>query len=63
MRYELLNHNDFGLRRIGLIKANDIKPCSICGNDTRYIDYCTECRVCSTECMDEQNGWLNENCR
>ena len=63
MKYEELNVTDNELRNKSLIKSDNIKPCSQCGNGTHYIDYCTEQRICSEECMYKQNTWLNENCR
>jgi hypothetical protein len=37
----------------GVLKSDDFKPCFECGEDTNYIDICTESRCCSTECMEK----------
>ena len=33
-----------------VIKCKDVKPCSVCGCDTHYIDFIYETRLCSEEC-------------
>lgn len=60
MKYESLNLTEEELRSRCLIKTENEKPCWICHEDTAYIDYCTEQRVCSEECMSIQNKKLSQ---
>lgn len=34
--------------------------CHRCGKPTRFIEYASEGRFCSEECLDEFYDWLNE---
>ena len=55
MLYEKLNLSEEVLRKKCLIKGDVEKPCAICGNLTRFIDYTSEQHICSEECMKEQD--------
>lgn len=55
MLYEKLNLSEEVLQKKCLIKGDVDKPCAICGNLTRFIDYTSEQHICSEECMKEQN--------
>ena len=49
---------DEELRSKSIIRVNNKKPCHICGENTRYIDFCYETRICSTECQ----GIIDKEC-
>lgn len=36
-----------------IIKADKSEPCAVCGEPTKFIDYCFETRLCSEECQKE----------
>ena len=42
-----------------ILSKKDMK-CLICGETTRYIDYCGECAICSSECMEKFNKIVDE---
>ena len=42
--------NDSNLIGCTVIKDELEKPCIICKENTKYIDYCCEARICSEEC-------------
>ena len=45
-----MKFTDKDLKTKSLIKSKEKKPCLICKQDTEYIDWCSESRLCSTEC-------------
>ena len=45
-----MKFTDKDLKTKSLIKSKEKKPCLICKQDTEYIDWCSEYRLCSTEC-------------
>lgn len=64
MKYEDLKLSDIELRKQHtLVRARSKKPCSICHQQTEFIEFCSESYICSEECMEKLNSWLNENCR
>lgn len=63
MKYENTVYTEKELNDLCLIKGKTKANCSQCGEFTAYIDYCTEQYICSQECMDKQNEWLNKYCR
>lgn len=40
-------------RDYGVIKAENKEQCVVCGEETNFIDYCFEARLCSEECQDK----------
>ena len=62
VKYPNAKHTDV-IREHGLLVADDLKPCRMCNEETKFIDFCIEGRICSEECSDKLNGWLNEHCR
>ena len=46
----IMKFTDKDLKTKSLIKSKEKKPCLICKQDTEYIDWCSEYRLCSTEC-------------
>lgn len=61
MKYEDLNLPEEELANKGLLKGDDKYPCIMCKEPTNFIDY-SEARICSEECMNEWNQWLNDHC-
>lgn len=45
------NENNVGNR--SLIKGDGVTKCKVCGEETYYIDYCTEKGICSIECYEK----------
>ena len=45
-----MKFTDKDLKTKSLIKSKEKKPCLICKQPTEYIDWCSEYRLCSTEC-------------
>lgn len=41
------------LKKYTLIVSEEEKPCMMCKENTKYIDYCCEGRLCSSECSDK----------
>lgn len=58
MKYEEMNISEKELREHTLIKAKDKKKCFICSYRTQYIEFCSEVRICSEECMRKFNQLL-----
>lgn len=61
MKFEELKISEKQLQeKYSIIKADEEKICAYCGVPTKYIDYCFEQRVCSTECQDKLDKKYNE---
>lgn len=60
MKYENMELSEDELNDICIIKCSNESKCSICGELTKYIDYCTESYICSEDCMNIQNEKLVE---
>lgn len=45
--------NDNNMDKYTLMKCDTSKPCMICGENTNFLDYCCEARVCSINCYDK----------
>lgn len=47
-----------------VMKVDTIYKCGECGDETHYVDYCTEGAICSHECyddrMDKLTKWARE---
>jgi len=48
-----MKFQDSDLDKYTLMKSETLGKCSMCKEDTYYIDYCCEGRMCSTECHDK----------
>ncbi len=42
--------NEDNKRNYTVIECKTVRPCSICGCNTHYIDFICETRICSEEC-------------
>lgn len=47
-RFEYMN-----LEYYTIIESTSYSKCRVCDEETKYIDYCCECAICSTECYNE----------
>ena len=58
-----MKFTDKDLNTKNLIKCDDLEPCNVCKEPTKYIEYCYEVRCCSEECVkkldDDYNEWIN----
>ena len=45
--------NDYILSAYTIVKDEIEKSCIVCKENTKYIDYCLETRICSEECYVE----------
>lgn len=43
---------DEDMKKYSLIKSNHMEKCMNCDEQTEYIEYCCEGRLCSSECHD-----------
>jgi len=53
------------IKENSLLVSNSAEPCIICGEPTKFIDFCFidfcgECRICSEECSKEFNNMVNK---
>lgn len=53
--------NDKEAFQSAILISDEEKPCTMCGEMTRYIDYFSEGRMCSEECMSELDKLVAEN--
>lgn len=60
MRWEQMNLAEQSLSNKCLIKVKCVFPCAMCGAPTSYIDFCSEQRICSEECMNVQNNVIRK---
>lgn len=45
--------NDNNIDRYTIMKCDTFKPCMICKEDTNFLDYCCEARICSIDCYEK----------
>ena len=55
-----MKFQDSDLDKYTLMKGKELDKCFICKEETYYIDYCCEGRLCSSECHDLFYEQLNE---
>lgn len=60
MRWEQMSLTEQTLRDKSLIKAKCVFPCAVCNTPTSYIDFCSEQRICSEECMHILNDTISK---
>ena len=42
------------------IEADVERPCTVCGEMTRFVEYCVERPLCSQRCIDKFYDWIYE---
>ena len=57
----IMKFQDSDLEKYTLMKSKKLEKCFICKEETYYIDYCCEGRLCSSECHDIFYKKLKEN--
>lgn len=45
-----LKFKECDIKKYTLLKSEKEMPCMMCKENTKFIDYCCEGRLCSTEC-------------
>lgn len=60
MRWEQMSLEGQSLQDKCLMKVKCVSPCAVCGTPTCYIDFCSEQRICSEECMNVQNDIIRK---
>jgi len=53
---------DGDMKRYTLIKSKDKKGCTMCYNQTEYIDYICESRMCSAKCSEVFYKMMDQSC-
>ena len=53
--------NDSNLTGYTVVKDELKKPCIICKENTKYIDYCCEVRICSVKCYKKLTKTIQTN--
>ena len=56
-----MNFSSENMVKYNVIKIESTVKCSICNKDTNYLDYWSDNRFCSTECLDKYYKWLKQN--
>ena len=56
-----MKFTDNDMCNYNLMKSEADKPCLICGDDTKYIEYCSEGRMCSKLCHDKFYDLVGKN--
>lgn len=55
---------NFSIENMGkhnVMKIKSSVKCSICNKETSYVDYWSDNKFCSTECLDKYYKWVREN--
>jgi len=55
-----MKFQDSDLDKYTLMKGKELGQCFICKEETYFIDYCCEGKLCSSECHDKYYEQLNE---
>lgn len=56
-----MNFNGENMGKYNVIKVKLTVKCSVCNKETNYVDYWSDNKFCSTECLDKYYGWLKQN--
>ena len=56
-----MKFNDENNKQYNLIKSDIKLHCSVCNEETNYVDYWSENKFCSLECKDKYYNWIKEN--
>lgn len=56
MKFNKLNKGQYNM-----IEVKEILKCSICNQDTNYIDYWNGNKFCSIECQEKYYNWMKKN--
>ena len=44
-----------------VMKVNSTLKCSVCNNETNYVDYWNGNNFCSTECQEKYYNWIKKS--
>ena len=50
------------IQSYGLLCTEQAIPCRVCGKPTRFVEWCTESRLCGTECYRKHFDMINKIC-
>ena len=50
------------IKMYSLLCTEHAEPCVICGKPTRFVEWCTESRLCGTECYRKHFDMINKIC-
>jgi len=53
--------NKENMGKYNLFESKRIVKCSVCNEETNYIDYWNSNKFCSIECQDKYYNWLKDN--
>ena len=56
MKFNKLNKGQYNM-----MEVKETLGCSICNEDTNYIDYWNGNRFCSIECQEKYYNWIKKN--
>ena len=56
-----MKFNKLNMGQYNMMKVNLVVKCSVCNEDTNYVDYWSENKFCSTECQEKYYTWLKKN--
>ncbi|MGG7214705.1 hypothetical protein ACQPUY_14010 [Clostridium nigeriense] len=56
-----MKFNNENMRKYNLIESKDLLKCSVCNEETNYVDFWSNNKFCSTECKDKYYSWIKNN--
>lgn len=56
-----MKFNKLNMGQYNMMKVNSLLKCSVCNEETNYVDYWSGNKFCSTECQEKYYNWMKKN--
>ena len=56
-----MKFNKLNMGQYNVMKVNSKLKCSVCNDETDYVDYWNGNNFCSTECQEKYYNWIRKN--
>ncbi len=56
-----MKFNKLNMGQYNMMNVREVVKCSICNEETNYVDYWNGNKFCSTECQEKYYNWMKKN--
>ena len=56
-----MKFNKLNMGQYNIMKVKEVVKCSVCNEETNFIDYWNGNKFCSTECQEKNYNWMKKN--
>ena len=56
-----MKFNKLNMGQYDMMKVKEILKCSVCNEETNYVDFWNGNKFCSIECREKYYDWLKKN--